>query len=345
MDHQEAIGDGMMVKSIPILLALFLVVTPALAAGDVVLVVGAPGTPEYGETFAESAASWREAAEEGGVNLSEIGIGEVGETGDLAMLEEQIGALAGAGAAPLWVVLIGHGTFDGRLAKFNLRGEDLDAAMLAGWFEGCERPIAVINTSASSAPFIKALSAKGRVIVTATKSGFEDSYARFGQFLAASINAPEADIDQDGSTSLLEAFLAAAQLVQEFYEKDGRIATEQALIDDNGDGLGTPASFFRGTRAVKSAKDGSEPDGRRAHQWHLVPSEAERLLSDGARKRRDGLEEELFALRARKDTMEEVAYLDALEDIMRALAEIYKRDQDGSEAPADPDDSDDPDQG
>jgi len=302
-------------------------VWPAGASGDVVLVVGAAGTPEYGKTFAESAASWQAAAEEGGASITSIGLDEPGEKTDLALLEEKLRALAGTGSAPLWLVLIGHGTFDGRMAKFNLRGEDADAAMLAEWLEGSERPLAVINTSASSAPFIKALSAKGRVVMTATKSGSEDSYARFGRFLASSMNAPESDIDQDGSTSLLEAFLSAAQQVQEFYEKEGRITTEQALVDDNGDGLGTPASFFRGTRAVKSAKDGSEPDGRRAHQWHLVPSEAERKLSDEIRKLRDGLEEELFALRARKEKMGEEEYFGELERIATALAELYKQEE------------------
>ena len=149
----------------------------------------------------------------------------------------------------LWIVLVGHGTFDGREAKFNLRGEDLSASLLAKLLDASKRPIAIINTSASSAPYIKALSKKNRIVVTATKSGTETSYARFGQYLAESINSLESDIDQDGATSLLEAFLSATKQVKEFYEKEGRIVTEQALVDDNGDGRGTPADFFRGTRA------------------------------------------------------------------------------------------------
>jgi hypothetical protein len=286
------------------------------------VVVGVPGTPEYGEVFARSAQAWQAAADEGGAAVSKID--------GLAPLEEKVTALAKSGSAPLWIVLIGHGTFDGREAKFNLRGEDLTAAMLAGWLEGSERPISVINTSASSAPFIKKISAEGRVVVTATKSGSEDSYARFGEFFAASINSPDADIDQDGGTSLLEAFLSAAKQVQEFYEKEGRIATEQALLDDNGDGFGTPASWFRGTRAIKSAKDGSAPDGLRAHQWHLVPTEAERNLPDELRRQRDGLEGELFALRARKKSMDEEKYFAELDRIACALAKIYAGER-GSE--------------
>ena len=313
-----------MKRWIQLLVLVFAGASPALAASDVVLVVGAPGTQEYGEVFAKSAQAWQAAAKEGGAALTLVGQGEAAADSDLKQLETKVAELAKAPANPLWIVLIGHGTFDGREAKFNLRGDDLNAAMLAKWLEGSERPIAVINTSASSAPFIKKLSGKGRIVMTATKSGSEDSYARFGQFLASSVNSPDADIDQDGATSLLEAFLAATKLVEEFYEKEGRIMTEQALVDDNGDGLGTPASWFRGTRAIKSAKDGSEPDGLRAQQWHLVPSEAERNLPAEARKRRDELENELFALRAKKAALAEGNYFQELERITRALAEIYR---------------------
>ena len=46
---------------------------------------------------------------------------------------------------PLWLVLIGHGTFDGRSAKFNLQGSDLIATDLAEWLKPFRRPLAVVN--------------------------------------------------------------------------------------------------------------------------------------------------------------------------------------------------------
>ena len=309
------------------LLQLFLLLWfPCATLGsDIVIVVGAPGTPEFGKAFTKSADTWEIAAKKGEATVTRIGREEAGKTGDLQQLEKKLRSLAKKESKPLWIVLIGHGTFDSREAKFNLRGEDLSASMLAKWLDGSKRPIAVINTSASSAPYIKALSKEGRIVMTATKSGTEDSYARFGLYLAESINSPDADIDQDGATSLLEAFLSATKQVKEFYEKEGRIVTEQALVDDNGDGLGTPADFFRGTRAVKSTKDGTVPDGLRAQQWHLVSSKAERNLSDELRRQRDGLELELFALRARKESMKEEKYFAEVERIALALAEIYQR--------------------
>ena len=309
-------------------LALLFAITVATAgaappSAELVIAVGAPGDDKYRATFGEAAEAWKTAGEEGGCEVTTIGLGETG-SGDHNALQEAVTASAGTAQTPLWIVLIGHGTHDGRDSKFNLRGEDITARDLAAWLEAVKRPVALINTTASSAPFIKVLSGENRVVITATKSGFEDSFARFGQFLAAAVNAPDGDIDGDGATSLLEAFLKTSEDVAEFYEKEGRIATEHALIDDNGDGLGTPASWFRGARAIKTAKDGSSPDGSRAHQFHLVPSEEERQIGVEIRATRDALESELFALRAKKDKMEEDTYFAELERLARALAELYR---------------------
>lgn len=169
--------------------------------------------------------------------------------------------------------------------------------------------------------------------------GFEQSYAYFGEYLARAVGSKEADIDNDGGTSLLEAFLFASKQVAEFFEAEGRIATEQALLDDNGDGFGTPAAWFRGVRAVKQAKDGATPDGMRAHQFHLVPSAADRNLAPEVRQHRDDLESTLLALRAKKDTMDEEAYFRALEALARQLAALYHPD---ATAPPTPSATEDP---
>ena len=73
--------------------------------------------------------------------------------------------------------------------------------------------------------------------MTATKSPDEVFYARFGEYFAEAIGGLEdADIDQDRQVSLLEAFRHAAAAAATFYDNEGRLATEHALIDDNGDG-------------------------------------------------------------------------------------------------------------
>ncbi len=164
----------------------------------------------------------------------------------------------------------------------------------------------------------------GRVVITATRSGYEQNYARFGQYLSEAIADPNADLDKDGQTSLLEAFLMAARGVAEFYESEGRLATEHPLIDDNGDGLGTPADWFLGVRAVKKAKDNASLDGLRAHQFHLLRSESEQKLPTEKRLRRDELERDIAALRDQKSDLGEEEYYRQLETLLLEIARIYQ---------------------
>lgn len=339
MDLEKTIWNGVM-RMRHTLLGIILATLGTAAAvaessADLIVVLGAPGSEEYGKAFASAASAWEEAGKGGDAKVTLIGQ-EEGSSPDLKALQSRIAESGATGSRPLWIVLLGHGTFDGRSAKFNLRGKDLSATELAEWLKEFERPVAIINCSSSSAPFIKKLTKSGRVVMTGTKSGSEDSYARFGEHLAKAINSVQADLDRDGATSLLEAFLAAAKGVEEFYEKEGRIATEQSLVDDNGDGFGTPAKWFRGVRAVKKAKDEAEVDGLRAHQFHLVPSEADKALSPEVRKERDALEAELFALRAQKSSMDEDAYFLALERIARQLATLYQPKEEGTPSPGEP---------
>jgi hypothetical protein len=243
---------------------------------------------------------------------------------DRERLRAALAEKSSAGLEPLWVVLIGHGTFDGREAKFNLRGPDVTDSELAEWLKPIRRPLAIINGASASGPFLNRLSGEGRVVVTATRSGDEQNFARFGGHIAEAIADPRADLDKDGQTSLLEAFLTASSRVDEFYRTRSRLATEHALIDDNGDRLGTPADWFRGVRATKRARDDSEPDGIRSHQFHLVRNERERRMPAASRKRRDELERSMADLRAKKARLPEDEYYAQLESILIEIARLYR---------------------
>ena len=124
----------------------------------------------------------------------------------------------------------------------------MTARTLAGWLAPLQRPLIFVHGGSGGAPFIPAVSGPDRIVISATRSGHELNYARFGERFARAVANPDADIDQDGQTSVLEAFVTAAQQVQAFYTEAGRLATEHALIDDNGDKQGTPAEWFRGVR-------------------------------------------------------------------------------------------------
>jgi hypothetical protein len=299
----------------------------------VIVVVGAAGSPEYGAQFAKWAGLWEQACSKGGAKFVTIGLDEVQNLDDRTTLQRALTGESQQTDAALWLVLLGHGTFDGRTAKFNLRGPDLSMDNLAEWLKPMIRPFVVINTASSSAPFLSILSGPQRVIITATKSGYEQNYTRFGEYLAGAIAEPKADLDKDGQTSLLEAFLTASKRVDEFYLAAGRLATERALLDDNGDGLGTRADWFRGVRPVQTAEDGAALDGYRAHQVHLVHSEAEDKMPPELRAKRDRLELEVMAMRDSKDKFSEEEYFSRLEKMLYDIAQIYEQADRNTENP------------
>jgi hypothetical protein len=346
---------GLRLNELLFLLTLAMMWTAPLAAEEpavkpdsearqmVILVVGAPGAEEYGEAFTAWADRWQDAARQADAICLRIGPGgkNTDETNDAKneaddeeaaepaandrdRLRGQLLAVSKSPPETVWLVLIGHGTFDGQTAKFNLRGPDVSAKELATWLEPLVVPVAVINCASSSGPFVNELSRDGRVIVTATKSGFQYNYARFGDYLSAAVVDPAADLDKDEQTSLLEAYLAASARTQEFYDQEARLATEHALLDDNGDGLGTPADFFQGFRAVRAAKDGASPDGSRAKQFVLLRRGREAEMPAEVRRRRDELELAIESLRRRKAQLTADAYYSELEPLLVEMARLYE---------------------
>ena len=290
---------------------------------DLILVVGAPGAPEYAEQFSAMAELWKQAAAKGGLLPSLIGQDTTPGSDDRTRLLNVLAANVAKPSGELWLVFLGHGTFDGHSAKFNLRGPDLSADELAAALKPCRRPLAIIQCASASGPFLKALSAPGRVILTATRSGYEVNATRFGGYLARAIADPAADLDKDGQVSLLEAFLLASRQVEQFYKEQGRLLTEHALLDDNGDGLGTPPDWFRGLRLIKTAAGGKSADGLRAHQMILLRGKDEQKLSPETRARRDELEQQLNALRLQKATLKEDDYYRQAESVLLEIARLY----------------------
>ncbi len=308
------------------LLAIYMCL--AVVEGDdrpcVVIVVGAPGAAEYQGQFERWAGSWQAAARKAGDESILIGSAEQAGVTDHDRLHSVLVEKAKASRQPLWIVLIGHGTYDGREAKFNLHGPDVTDLELAEWLTPVKRQVVLINCASASGPFINRLSGPNRVVVAATKSGFEMNFSRFGQYLAETITDPRADLDKDGQVSLLEAYLTASSRVEEHYRSHSQLASEHALLDDNGDHLGTPANWFRGVRATQRAKDGAALDGIRAHQLHLIPSDREKGMPVETRQRRDELESSIAALRDQKEKLKDDEYYTKLEKLMVELAKLYR---------------------
>lgn len=304
----------------------------AESSQHVIVVVGAAGSEEFAEPFQQWANRWAEVAKRGQAACDVLG-NESEEKPTKERLRELLKQHGEDSSRPLWLVLIGHGTFDGKTARFNLKGPDISPAELKEMLAPCTGPTAVINCSASSGPFLGELAAPQRAVITAAQSGHEYNFAHFGDYLSAAIGDRAADLDKDEQTSLLEAYLFASSRLQEFYKKDGRLATEHALLDDNGDKQGTPADWFQGLKVVKRSKAGAAVDGAFARQFVLERSKREEQLPDEIRKQRDTLELQLAELRNRKATLAEGDYFAQLETLLVKLAQLSEQSAADKSAP------------
>jgi hypothetical protein len=125
----------------------------------------------------------------------------------------------------------------------------------------------------------------------------------------------------------------ASRQAGEFYKVEGRLATEHALLDDNGDGLGTPAEWFRGLRAIKKPKENAPVDDLLAQQFRLLNSPTEQALSPDQRARRDALERSVILHREKKGQLPDDDYYNELE---RLLLELGRFCESNSVVPAVP---------
>ncbi|MFK7737407.1 MAG: hypothetical protein AB8B50_15335 [Pirellulaceae bacterium] len=287
---------------------------------SLLLAVGASGNGEYEEEFATAAQAWRDLAKRKGWKLVEIK-----PTKDQDAKQRFSDAIESTNAASeTWIVMIGHGTFARNVAKFNLVGPDVSATEMKKWLQPSSGSLVLVHAFSCSGPFLQELSGKNRILLSATKSGAEYNYARFGKFLGQSIAELGNDLDHDNAVSLLEAFLAAHNLTQRFYTEQARLATEHALLSDNGDQYGTPGDFFTGVRPSKDAEGGSPIDGRRASRVILLTSPDSPVFSDELSKQRKTIEDSIDRLRKEKEFLSEADYLTELEIRMLKLADLYE---------------------
>lgn len=213
------------------------------------------------------------------------------------------------------ILLVGHGSSDGTQSRFNIPGADISDVELGGMLDQLEgRTVAIVNAASASGDFVKTLSAKGRVVITATKSGFERNETLFGDHFVAAYAKDGADGDKDGRVSLLEAFQYARREVQRAYESDNKLLTEHAMLDDDGDGAGRADPGDRG------------PDGMVAKGFFLQPAVMSAAAASNPRvaellATETRLQAQLDTLRLSKDIIPEAEYSRQLEDLLVKIAE------------------------
>ena len=201
-------------------------------------------------------------------------------------------------AAPGDVVLVflnGHGAGEGPTSRVNLPGPDPTAVEYAGWIAGFARQTVVfVNAASGSGDFVPVLAGKGRVIVSASRTGIERNESIFATPFVRGLTGTEADADKDGRVSVFEAFDFARKEVARTYEEGKKMLTEHAVLSDSA--LARTVTF--GPPRVRE-------DPRIAA-----------LVAE-----RQALESQVLALRGRKAGMDSTSYEHELERLLLLVAE------------------------
>ena len=228
-----------------IIIGLLAIPLPCAAERYALIVSGASGGAEYSKQYAKWSADLRAVLQEqmkfDGRNVTVLLDADDGSVRSTAAnVRTAIDNLRRRLTADdlLFVVLIGHGTFDGVDAKFNLVGPDLESAQWSELLTGVAGQLVLVNTTAASFPFIERLSGQRRVVISATDSVAQRFETVFPAYFIESFRQQESDIDKNGRVSMWEAFAAATAAVRRHYQQRGQLATERAVLDDNGDGVG-----------------------------------------------------------------------------------------------------------
>jgi hypothetical protein len=279
----------------------------------ILVVTGVAGDEEHAKKFDKWAASFIDAAKKKDAvpeaNITWLADRPATKDDRRATkdgVEKAIADIAGR-ARPsdtVFILLIGHGSFDGRVATFNLPGPDLSAADYAKLLARfTSQHVVFVNTASASGAFLPTLAAPGRVVVTATKTGGERNEPDFPEYFVAAYSDEAADRDRNGHVSVYEAFEYAKTKVADAFKQKGYLLTEHATLDDGGGGQLASTVFLGTGRADAALKvDTSDPAARA-----LV-------------EERDAIEQRITALKLMKPSMDQAAYDAQMEKLLTDLA-------------------------
>jgi hypothetical protein len=286
----------------------------AAERSHLLIVVGLGGEPQYTEAFRSLAVSMVGAAEKKlGIDPADIVyLGEKPEEPGIAVYRGRstrenvqkavLGLARRAGPDDLvFILLIGHGSAQADESRFNLPGPDMGASDFLPLVQAlAAQRVVFVNTASASGDFVKVLGGERRTIVTATKSALERNETAFARYFVEAFTGDGADADKDERVSVQEAFEYARREVERSYDKNRRLLTEHAVLDDTG---GRAHGLFLG--------GGQEGDGD--------AGTADPKLAALRAERRE-VERKLDALRGQKSVMPAAAYQEELETLLLELA-------------------------
>ena len=306
-----------------LVLCVLMVAAPAAASERYALIVsGANGEASYADQYGQwrqstvTALLERLAFDEANV-ITLFDGGDANHTSTAAGVRRALGSLRAKMRADdvLLVLMIGHGSFDGTEAKFNLVGPDLSSAEWGALLKPLPGQIVVVDTTAASFPFLEHLAGPRRVVITATDSVAQRFDTVFPEYFVKALTDASADIDKNGRVSVWEAFTAASMAVRRYYTQRGQLATERALIDDNGDGIGREAGG-EGTDGSASSRLYFDPDVPGA-----APTDEEMLA---LLQKRASLQIDADELKQRRALMTPDEYDREFERLMISLATVSR---------------------
>jgi hypothetical protein len=306
-----------------VMAAMLLLIIPVKSAADerfALIVSGAAGGPEYVAQYdrwsTQLSKTLIEALKFDPARVTVLS--ETSRPADAATAENVRRMIASVASRMtrddvLFILLIGHGTFDGSDAKFNLVGPDLESADWSALLKGIPGCVVLVNTSSASFPFLERLSGPRRIIITATDSPAQRYDTVFPEYFIRALTDPGADLDKNERVSMWEAFAAASAAVRRHYQQRGQLSTEHALLDDNGDLVGNEAATpgDDGSLASRTYLDESRPDARPTDEVLL------KLL-----QRKSTLEAEVEDLKIRRQFLPAAEYAKEFERLMIELAKV-----------------------
>ena len=219
----------------------------------------------------------------------------------------------------VFVFLEGHGDYDGRAYKFNMVGPDPTGEELASMiFAIPAQRFVVFNGTNCSGASLEALAGRGRIVISATKSGIEKNLTHLSGYFIEAFADNNADVDKNARISVLEAFNYAARKIEEHYAREGSLQTEHPVLSDNGeaDAITLADAATRTTLLASSVfLDRGSPLllGDTSPEGQALAKEAR------------SLEKQIEILKSMKDEMSEEEYLKRLEGLLLKLAEVQAK--------------------